>query len=321
MLTLYIGDPHGKPKTIPELELLMCFARDSIIKHQIDRLIILGDLMHTHAVLRLEVVDFWDKWLEIFSLICETIVIPGNHDQTGDYNSASHSLAVFKRMKHLKIFDTPTRAGAFGFIPYIHKEEEFVKLANNLCDEGAKTLIVHQTFDGGVFESGMYVPDGIKVDLIKADLIISGHLHTRHRFNKVIYPGTSYWQTDADVNQPKGLWLVNHDISTGSIVSEEFLDTSHIVKPILGFQWKEGEPKPEMPSGARVTLELIGSSDWVSFEKNKLKGSISVKSRFTDTKKTINRETGGNLTNFLSEHFTFTPGVNKDLVLNYLKEI
>ena len=51
-------------------------------------------------------------------------------------------------------------------------------------------------------------PDvGVDADTVSADIIISGHIHVKQEFGKVIYPGTPYAQSVNDIGQHKGVLL------------------------------------------------------------------------------------------------------------------
>lgn len=318
---LYLGDPHCTISNMAESERLMGFVSEQATPETV--LVILGDLTHTHANVRVEVLEFWNRWLEKFgTLFKRVIVLVGNHDQTGDYKSHSHSLSVFNNMyENVLIVSFPITYGIFGFMPYIHDKNLFTTRANDLCSKGAKVIIAHAELDGAKYESGMPVVDGVKYQNINASLIISGHYHSRQRFGNVIYPGTARWLTAADKNEPKALWLVEHDSETGAILKEQFLDTSHVCTPIYAYQFKEGGNYPEIPEGSRASVELIGSSEWVSKMKVKFKGIASVSSKITDKSKPANRKTGNNLQHFISNVFEVTQGVKKERVIEFMNEL
>lgn len=322
MKILRVGDPHVRVANIDESDALLALIADLAIKHKVDRIEILGDLFHTHAILRLEVLEFWTNALEHLSDICEVVVLVGNHDQTGDYNSQSSALDIFDklRIKNLRIATLPIVFGPIAYVSYIHDPVKFVDIANNLAiNFSAKVLVCHQTFNGSKFESGMYAPDGIDPDLLKFDTIISGHIHAQQRFGKVIYPGTARWDTASDANQPKGLLVFEHDDLTGAILSEEFISTETVCRPIISISYKEGETILPIQEGARVSVELIGSSVWCSQEKEKLKGKCSVKTKITDRKQTTARSAGDNFSNFMSNLFVTT--MDREHLLKLAKEL
>jgi DNA repair exonuclease SbcCD nuclease subunit len=316
---LRIGDPHVKPTNIEECHELFKFVTKVILDKKPDRVELLGDLFHTHAILRLEVLEFWKLWLDKLSDLKEVFVIAGNHDQTGDHHLDTNALSIFKLMKKdtLHIIDSPKRYGIFAYAPYEHDHNVFIDTTNDLAGKGAKVLVCHQTFTGSKYESGVYAPDGMDASVLNYDLIISGHIHSRQRFGNVIYPGTAYWQSNSDVNESKGLWLVEHD-GSGNIQYEEFIDTSNVCKPIVGLTWTEGEEAPTIPENARVSIKLVGSSDWVVKNKKLLKGQVSVSTKITDKVNKEARQTGGNFHDFVSN--LFITKVDRKELLQYMKE-
>src|ERR1035437_5938687 len=178
MLILRVGDPHAKANNIEEIESLLTFVLEMARLHKVNRIELLGDLFHTHAIIRLEVLDLWDRWLEKLSQEFETVVLVGNHDQTGDKNSKLHALKFFRNLKgNLVVVDDVWFSGAIGYMSYKHDNDAFVQTANHLATLGAKLLVCHQTFKEAKYESGMYAPDSIDASLINIPNIISGHIH------------------------------------------------------------------------------------------------------------------------------------------------
>lgn len=320
MKQLILGDPHVMVTNLEESERLLQFTLEQAKANKVDRLILMGDLFHTHANVRVEVLEFWNRWFSTLSETIETFVLVGNHDQIGNYTSKSHALSVFNnQFEKVFIISHPISFGVFGFIPYIHDKIEFVKEANRLTAEGAKTLFVHQDLDGAQYENGFYAPDGVKQEDLNCDLIIGGHIHKRSRFGKVILPGTARWLTSSDKNEDKGLWLAEFD-EEGKILKEEFLDTSHVCIPIYAYQFKEGEAEPIIPIGSRASVELIGSSEWVSKNKAKFKGIASISCKITDKAKPANRKTGNNLEHFINKVFEPSSGIKKERMVALMTE-
>lgn len=319
---LRLGDPHAKRNNLEESERLLSFVEQKAIELGVDRIEILGDLFHTHAELNLFVLEFWDRWLDRLSAICETIVLVGNHDQSGNYNSVHNSLAVFKRINrdNLKIVENTRMEGVYGYVAYVHDKERFITLANSLAESGATVLVCHQTIQGSKFDNGMYAPEGIDSTRISEKFIhiISGHIHGEQEFGRVIYPGTARWDTASDANKRKGIWLYTHD-DAGTITNREFISTESVCVPIWGYEWKEGTDKPVIPDGYKATIELIGSSNWINSVKSDLKMKYSIKTNITDSKRIEKRETGKDLGYFVKN--LFTTSLNKERLLRFMKEL
>jgi len=324
MKILRVGDPHIRPSNIPEAEKLMQFVLTLVKNAKVDRLELLGDLFHTHAVVRLEVLEFWNKWLQVFSDIIETVVLVGNHDQGGDHHSGTHALEVFKRINSgkLRIIDRATVIGPFLYMPYIHDGGVFVNTVRGFSGKEARILVCHQTFSGSQFDNGFYAPEGINPDDIPFDTIISGHIHKEQVLagGKVDYPGTAKWDTASDANERKGVWLYEHDDVTGKVINRDMISTEKVVTPIVSFKWIEGEEAPVIPEGAKASIELIGSSDWITKQKSKLKGKVSISSKFTDKKERANRVVVKSFEIFLTEYYgPLDP--NRYALIAFAKEI
>lgn len=323
MKVLRCGDPHAKVSNLEEMDRLVDFIAKTATERKVDRIEILGDLYHSHAVLRLEVQEFWTRSLLLLSSIAETVVLVGNHDLSGDYNSKFSSLSTFTLMniKNLVVVEKPLCLGIIGYVPYIHNHDAFISNAIGLRNNGANVLVCHQTIQGSKYESGIYAPDGVETGEWSEGFehVISGHIHSEQNFGNIIYPGTARWDTTADANQRKGIWIYTHNDNTGKIEDSEFVSTEKVCNPIVEITWNEGEPEPTVPSHGKVSLVLKGSSDWVNKEKIKYKGKVSLKTKYTDSKRTETRKIGLNFEDFLKNHYANSS--NKEELVKLAKEM
>lgn len=324
MKSLTIGDPHIQVSNLEESEKLFNFYYSiaSDPANEIERIVILGDLTHTKDVIRGLVLNFWDRWLNTFSSLHPTVVLVGNHDLSCNTNNAIHSLVPFKgKYKNLSIVDRPCAMDNIGFLPYYHDKEEFVSEANGLVGRGYKTIICHQTFAGSKFENGFYAPDGVNPDLIDAETIISGHIHSTQSFSKVFYPGTAAWHIASDANQKKGVWIIEY-APDGSVISKKMIETDKVVTPIVSVDINEGEEIPTIPTDAKVFINLKGSSRWITKTAKDLKGMGSIRGTPTDSKekkkRMANRELG--IYSYL-DSYALSPEVNKEDMKTYLREL
>lgn len=320
MRVLRVGDPHVKPTNIEESEALMGFVCNIAIDLKIDVLEILGDFYDTHSMVHLLVLKFWHKWLTLLSQKSfKTIVLVGNHDMSGDYSDNFSALwtAFPLENENFKIVYEPHLRGKFGYLPYIHENEKFVEEANKLAEQGATVLISHPNYEGAVYDNGTPITKAVDPNTLDSKFLhlIGGHIHTELEMGRVWYTGNPRWLTKACANKRKGIWLVTHDDNTGAILSKEFISTESVCTPIIALTWKEGENKPVIPDNAKVNMELVGSSDWVTKQKYDLKG-ISVSSKITDIKKSRERKSGKSLFEFLSNYYTTD---KRDKLIEYMK--
>jgi UDP-2,3-diacylglucosamine pyrophosphatase LpxH len=199
---LFIGDPHLRINHFEQAKVFLKWVGEMVILHKPDIVCNLGDTMHNHAVLRSELMkEFRDHINIIVNCGSDYWYVLGNHDQWKPRDSKYHALQTFEGMKGLTIFDKITQLPQHNItvVPYVQKFEDFPLNAKGL-------LITHNTFIGADY--GFKREDcGINADKSNADLIISGHIHKRQQFGKVIYPGTPYAHNATDVDQTKGLLL------------------------------------------------------------------------------------------------------------------
>lgn len=319
MKTIRVGDPHIKASNLKESEGLMEFVVSKALELKVDRLEILGDIFDTHEIIRLSVLKFWTKWFhKLAKQSFKTIILVGNHDLSGDYSdtfSALHT-ALHLENKNFKIVHEPYLDGLYGYLPYIHSNEKYIEEANKLANQGATVLVSHPNYEGAVYDNGSTINGGVSDSSLDARFLhlIGGHIHTSLDLGRIWYTGNPRWLTKSCANKQKGIWLCEHDDNTGAILSRTFISTESVCTPIVSLVWKEGNEKPEVPTNAKVDIELVGSSDWVAKTKKELVGTVSVSSKITDTKKSRERKSGKSLHEFLSHHYQTEPEKRQKLI-------
>ena len=307
----------------------MDFIIKTAEKEKVDVIEFLGDLFHTHAILRIEVVDFWRnafKRIKDAQFNCRVLV--GNHDQPGskEKEQTMNALNIFEDNLEeggwRTIINKPRIMDKIAYIPYMSDETAFLKASHDLHKEGATALLVaHQTFTGATYENGFYAEDGIDPALIAQDYIVSGHIHKQQEIGKCWYQGTPKWDTMSDANEDKGIWIYEHN-KDGSVESKSFISTAEVVTPIYKHTVNEGDDEPKLIEGARNYIEFKGKSAWITKMKKKYKGKASIKARPTDRKSVkIDSKNLVSINEYLSKSFELVDGVDKKDVSDYLEKI
>ncbi len=311
----FLGDPHAKLNNLNEISSLIDFIISLKKEGKVTDLCILGDLFDTHSVVRLETWDFWKKQLEKLSKSFskdELAIISGNHDQPGskERENISAISTLDSSLAHLVTSD-PLVWNGMGLIPFTSSEDEFIQKANTTFSLGAKKyLVCHQTFNGAMYDNGMYAPDGYDHTKIPQEHIISGHIHTSMRFDKVFYTGTARWDSASDANKEKGIYVLS-----GAVW--DFFDTSGVVPAMFRVEVKEGDEIPELKDGAKYSIHLIGTSKWVTKTKPLFKNA-KIKTTYTDSLLKRSKEKVDNFNDFLSKA---SVSVNKDDILLLLAKL
>jgi len=240
---LYVGDLHIQVNNLADTERLLAFIRQSFIEGGCRNLVLLGDIFHTHSVIRQEVAYLILSFLKDFYFnVVEAnrnriIILVGNHDGISptitDKNAVDLILGEFATIVSGDKFFVGD--GGFVFMPFVYDNNKFLETAK-LAHQAAMlrghrdpVLACHQTFDGAAYESGMPCPNGVKSELLPYSVIISGHIHKRQVVNdKVLYLGTPRPVTAGEVNDQKFIFTVGRN-EIGSVVIGS-IPTASIVK-------------------------------------------------------------------------------------------
>lgn len=198
---LFIGDPHLKVTRLEICKTFLSWVIQVVAKYQPDMVVNLGDTFDTHAVVRSEIMGEFYQHVHQVTAYAPYKYILGNHDMFKPKDSTYHSLQTFKGIDDFTVVDTilHDKENGITWVPYQVASELFPTKTLPIC-------VGHQTFLGADF--GFYRPDdGVDPSTISAEVIISGHIHKRQSFDKVIYPGSPFAQGIDDINQAKGLML------------------------------------------------------------------------------------------------------------------
>lgn len=192
-------------------EMCVALARE----HHPDAIVILGDTLDTHEVIRTFPFKLACDFFERMAQIAQTYVLIGNHDyiNASQFLTDNHPFNPMKYLSNLTIVDAPviTTINDMKFImcPYV-PPGRFMEALETLPSgslDGCKCIFAHQEFRGsaygstGVSECG----DEWTLDLPR---VISGHIHEASHLSKigVYYTGTPYQQEYA-ASPEKHVWL------------------------------------------------------------------------------------------------------------------
>lgn len=318
MKLLLIGDPHVTPSNIPEAERMMDLVYKTASENDVGGIVILGDMFHTHLVVRLEVITFWKYWVEKLSKKHKLFMISGNHDQVSD-NGREWQMSALSTLDGCGgtiITNEQFRWADVLFVPYTHDESKLLRACEKHLD--ATTLFCHQTFAGSQYENGFYAPEGFDQDKIPKNFkhIVSGHIHKQQEIGRVWYPGTPKWDSVSDANEDKGIWI--WDTVDNSKV---FISAQKVCKPIISVEINEGEEIPELSKDCTNLVVLRGSSQWIAKKAKELKGLAKISAKPTDSiLKRISENKLRTLDSY-SDIFEWTAGIDKVKVLSLIGNV
>ena len=211
------------PEELADCEALMQMVDRVAREEAAEDVVVLGDLHHTHNVIRAEVMAFWLKF------VAGKTLMVGNHDYAGE-GSDIHALMAYTLQA--RVVDHPILDHGVVFMPYYSDREKFVSDARKW---GGKTLVCHQTFHGAAYENGFLAEDGVDPNMLPQEAILSGHIHTPQSFGKVTYLGAPRWRTLSDANVDRAIWLYEFD-DEGRVLNKTAFDTGDTCRQIRYIQ-------------------------------------------------------------------------------------
>lgn len=261
MKLLLIGDMHLQSSKFELAKSFLYWIKTQVEELQPDLVVNLGDTMHNHSVLRAEILGEYKKHLIDITALCPYIHILGNHEMWKPTDSTYHALQAFAGMENLIIADKiiHNKSAGISFVPYQPDHSKFPKKTLPIC-------IAHQTFVGADF--GSYRPDdGVDADSIENEIIISGHIHGRQMFGKVIYPGTPFAQGLDDANKSKGIMIFDTETYKYSFIESPFprwYSLSFEIGQDLNFQQLHEELVNTLTEGDNWVIDISGQKNEIA---------------------------------------------------------
>ncbi len=199
-----MGDPHLKITKFQLAEEFVEWLNKTIADVRPDWVVNLGDTFDTHAVVRSEIMGIFKNHVDYVTkdLGIRYYYILGNHDLYKASDSKYHALQPLRDIPKFEVVDKRLDFNlntSITMLPYIHNAKDFPNETNEI-------LICHQDFLGADygFIKSEYGKDPREV---KANIIISGHIHKQQSLEQVTYPGSPFSQSANDIEQVKGLML------------------------------------------------------------------------------------------------------------------
>lgn len=210
MRVLFCGDKHLKISRFDLATRFLSWLNKTIEEQRPDLYVALGDDMDTHAVVRSELLSELRYHFDyVLSLGIPVVYVVGNHDCFKPNDIKYHALKSMVGLhKDLHVIDSVTDLYGMTFVPYTHDPIKFPTKTREIC-------VAHQTFKGADY-GDIITKDGVDaLSLQEATLVISGHIHKRQILDtgrvRVLYPGSPFSQSASDIDQVKGVSLIETD--------------------------------------------------------------------------------------------------------------
>lgn len=265
MNALFVGDLHAGVSNLEDTGEIFKLVQETLDKDEtIELVCFVGDIFHTHAVIRQEPAFYVRRQFERLTKKYKAsgrtltwVALAGNHDySTPGAVVADNAVRLVLGDLVTVVDDYPgtpcyAKIGPYAFVPFMGDNEEFVSLCSS--GDADDILVCHQTFDGSKYENNHTAPNGVNQNRIPQKRVISGHIHMfqflKNDHNHITYIGTPRALTAAEVNQEKAIWVYSPEANSFHAIS-----TKDRVKQFIGFHYfqgateyvaaKEGEPRP-----------------------------------------------------------------------------
>jgi DNA repair exonuclease SbcCD nuclease subunit len=271
---LVIGDVHAKVDELEDCQYLDNRIHEVAQKEQVDSIVYLGDLYDQFAVKNVVVERWWREALSRYP-IPKTLLL-GNHDRPGDASAVGHSLQAHADQSMVLVADRPMMVmGGIVAMPFFFKAEDFVAACNAPEFRDAKTVLCHQSFIGGKYESGQPIEarhDASAVDpaSVPQPCIIAGHIHTPQTASKVWYVGAPRWRNNvSDANVDRFIYVIDFDGGLPTAVRK--YATGDVCRRIWRIHDTEGQlvqaPDAIGKAGDRYVVDITGSAAYIEQHK------------------------------------------------------
>lgn len=209
MKILCVGDIHCKLTNFQNIDLLEKKIIEIINLNQIELIVLLGDLLHTHEKLHILELNKILNFIRNLSLKCKTYILVGNHDMINnqEYLSSNNWMEMFNifNIPNVKIANRVLTFDKLIFVPYVSKGNFIKTLDENVSEwKDFKIIFGHQEISGenkNVQYKKNVLTEQNEIEKWNKDfpLLISGHIHLKQKLqDNLIYTGIPFCHNFGD---------------------------------------------------------------------------------------------------------------------------
>ena len=172
--------------------------------------VVAGDYFDNRNNIDINVMNTAIKVMERIVKVCDVIMMVGNHDIYKSSSTDTTSLypltlipgvtVVYDKME--LVIDDNKKILLVSWIGDF-KEENKVILENK---DKYDLLVFHTEISGMSYDNGRSIINGLNIDIVDDNKIVSGHIHKRQESSKGIYLGSPYHMKRDDVGNKKGIY-------------------------------------------------------------------------------------------------------------------
>lgn len=189
---LCVGDIHIHTNNITQVDEFYKKLLKLINSIDIDIVILMGDVLHTHERLHTVAFNYATKLFKSISNIKPLYILVGNHDliNNSQFLSQNHWMNCFKSYNNITIVDdvivNTINNIKITLCPYV-SDGKFLQALNTKKEqwEDSRCIFAHQLFDGA--KMGSIVAEGVEKWDEKSPFVVSGHIHDKQKVQSNIY--------------------------------------------------------------------------------------------------------------------------------------
>lgn len=197
MRILFVGDPHIRVENFGTIDRLIEMIQGVIEKHQVQLVVVAGDVLHTHERLHTLALNKSVDFLLQLGQLTRVVCLVGNHDYINNqqFLSTNHWMHHYRgKLENVTVVDRPLSerfedGSRAVFVPYTYPGRFVEALSAVEGWHEADVVFAHQEFKGckmGAITSEV----GDEWDTAWPQ-VVSGHIHDYQRPQpNVFYPGT-----------------------------------------------------------------------------------------------------------------------------------
>lgn len=180
-----------------------------------DIFFMLGDWFDNRQLLDINIMNKAIDIIFKISQIMPVYLMTGNHDIYKKHDTDVNSLAAFRFIPNVTIFEDPVIVtngkSNILVLPWIGDKEKEEKYAKANVKK-AKYIFAHTDLQGFKYDNGRNIVKGADLLGVKGyKKIFSGHIHKRQEHSHVYYIGSPYHTKRGDIGNKKAVYVFDPD--------------------------------------------------------------------------------------------------------------
>ena len=219
---IFISDVHFGKGNIEKLHIMKDYFDNFFIpfvkqqkKSHNPCIVIAGDYFDNRQNIDINVLNVAIDVMKCIANECQVYVVIGNHDIYKKCETDITSLKPFDDVdgvmliydKYELMLKDDKKLLLVSWVGDFKKENKIITENKDNYD----ILVFHTELSGMTYDNNRTIINGINLDIVEDDKIVSGHIHKRQESKKGIYLGSPYHLDRSDIGNRKGIYTFTVD--------------------------------------------------------------------------------------------------------------